>query len=93
MITIGRAAGMDCRADIIPPISGMFAFGIFHKVKVKELYVPIVCVAAPLLSYALKLNSEELLNGYKIGFELLIFNGLLTYLGFWLIAKKSDEKD
>ena len=43
--------------------------------------------------WVLKLNSEELLNGYKIGFELLIFNGLLTYLGFWLIAKKSDEKD
>jgi solute:Na+ symporter, SSS family len=74
------------------PLLGMFAFGIFHKVKVKELYVPIVCVAAPLLSYALKLNSEELFNGYIIGFELLIFNGLLTYLGFWLIAKKSDEK-
>ena len=70
---------------------GMFAFGIFHKKQVKGSWVPLVCILAPILCYMLKENSVELLNGYKIGFELLIINGLLTYLGFWAIIKRIDN--
>ena len=73
------------------PLLGMFAFGIFHKIKVKEVWVPFVCIAAPLICYVLKLNAEDWFNGYKIGFELLIFNGLLTYLGFWIISNKTND--
>jgi len=69
-----------------------FAFGIFTKKQLKDKRVWIISIAAPLLSYILNLYSEELLGGYKIGFEILIINGLLTYLGLLLISKKNKVK-
>lgn len=71
------------------PLLGMFAFGIFHKKSVKALWVPFVCVLAPIACYYLKEFSPHFFNGYQIGFELLIINGMLTYLGFWGISKRN----
>ncbi len=73
------------------PLLGLYAFGIFNKAKVKDKYVPIICIAAPIICYLLKDNSEAWLNGYKFGFELLILNGLLTYVGLWGL-KINDQK-
>jgi hypothetical protein len=50
--------------------------------------VPVVAIVAPLLSYIVSSNSDFLLNGYKFGFEILIFNGLLTFIGLFIIQKK-----
>lgn len=69
------------------PLLGLFAFGIFTKWSVKDRWVPIVCVASPFLSYLINLNSEALLWGYKFGFEILILNGLLMFIGLMLIRK------
>ncbi|MEM7296854.1 MAG: sodium:solute symporter [Bacteroidota bacterium] len=71
------------------PLLGLFAFGIFTKWNVKDRMVPIVCIASPLLSYLINLNSETLLWGYKFGFEILILNGLLMFIGL-LIIKRSE---
>lgn len=73
------------------PLLGLFAFGIFTKWKLKDQYVPIVCVASPVLSYLINVNSELLLNGYKFGFEILILNGLLTFLGLMLIKQNHSS--
>ncbi len=69
------------------PLLGLFAFGLFTKYAVKDRYVPLVCVASPVLCYLLNLYSEQLLFGYKFGFELLLFNGLLTFLGLWAVRR------
>lgn len=69
------------------PLLGMFAFGIATKWELKDKFVPVVCLASPILSYIINLNSETLLNGYKFGFEILILNGLITFLGLLLIRK------
>ncbi|WP_420316721.1 sodium:solute symporter [Ekhidna sp.] len=69
------------------PLLGLFTFGIFTKWNVKDHLVPIVCVASPLLSYIINLNSEVLFGGYKFGFEILILNGLIMLLGLVLIRK------
>jgi Na+/proline symporter len=62
------------------PLLGMFAFGFFTKLKVRNMFVPIVCIIAPIISY--------LLNTFvfNFGFAILLVNGALTFLGMMLIA-------
>tara|TARA_R110002050_G_scaffold74772_4_gene160115 strand:- start:17463 stop:18905 length:1443 start_codon:yes stop_codon:yes gene_type:complete len=70
------------------PLLGLFAFGIFTKSQLKDKYVWIIAIIAPLISYLINAYSVELLNGYQIGFEILIVNGVLTFLGLILIRSK-----
>ncbi len=71
------------------PLLGLFAFGLFARRAVRDGWVPAVCCAAPLLCFLMQQNSERWLGGYKMGFELLMLNGLLTFAGLWLIRKPS----
>ena len=70
------------------PLLGLFAFGIFTKYKVHDKYVWIVTVIS-VVSVALLANLDSsLLGGYKIGYELLPINGLITFCGLILIRRK-----
>ena len=69
------------------PLLGLFAFGIFTKHKIHDQYVWIVAILSVLLSYLLNLYSVKLFNGYKFGYELLIVNGLFTFIGLYLLKK------
>jgi SSS family transporter len=71
------------------PLLGLFAFGIFTKRKLTEWFVPIVCLMVPIICYIINNNSEAWFWGYKFGNELLIMNGLLTFLGLSIISRKS----
>jgi len=71
------------------PLLGLYAFGLFSKLNVRDKYVPIVAVIAPILSFILKSNSKAWFN-YEFGFELLIVNGLLTYGGLLLLTTKKE---
>jgi Na+/proline symporter len=73
------------------PLLGLFTFGLFTKFQVKDKLVPLVCVLSPLLSYILSLNSEMLFGGYKIGIEILVINGFITFAGLLLISKKGER--
>ncbi|TBV27540.1 sodium:solute symporter [Meridianimaribacter sp. CL38] len=70
------------------PLLGLFAFGILTKSQIKDKHVWIIAIIAPIVSYLLNAYSETLFNGYQIGFEILIINGLLTYLGLILIRRQ-----
>ena len=70
------------------PLLGLYAFGLLHKIQLKDKWVPFVCLICPVLCYCIQVNSEEWLNGYKFGFELLMLNGLLTYIGLHLLRQK-----
>lgn len=70
------------------PLLGLFSFGIFTKRQLSEKLVPVVCVAAPIVCWLLAQHSKSWLGGYTFGFELLAINGLLTFLGLYLISKK-----
>jgi hypothetical protein len=48
-----------------------------------------VCILSPVLSYLVSSSSADLFNGYKFGLEILILNGLLTFIGLLLIGKAS----
>lgn len=70
------------------PLLGLYTFGLFTSRKVTDSFVPIVCLLAPVLTYFITSNSEALLWGYKFGFELLLVNGLLTFIGLLAISKR-----
>ena len=70
------------------PLLGFFSFGLFTKWQVKDKWVPFIAIASPVLCYFLSDYSVILLDGYKFGFELLIINGLLTFLGLFLLRKQ-----
>ena len=63
------------------PLLGLFAFGLSSKRAVRDRYVPLVCLAAPALTYLIDANAATLLGGFKFGFLLLALNGALTALG------------
>lgn len=71
------------------PLLGLFLFGIIHKVQIKDKWVWIVCLLAPILSYLINEFSPTLFNGLSFGFLILAVNGFLTYLGLWIISKRA----
>lgn len=71
------------------PILGLFLFGLLTKRKITDRYVPLIAVAAPSLSWLISAHSEQLLGGYRFGFEILILNGVLMMTGLLTISKKS----
>jgi SSS family transporter len=74
------------------PLLGLFAFGMLTRFAVKDHLVPVVAVLSPLLTYFLDRYSEGLFNGYKFGFELLLVNGALTFLGLLLLHEIPKRK-
>lgn len=72
------------------PLLGLFSFGIFTKRKPIEILVPVICIISPVICFYLSKYSKEILGGYNFGYEILIFNGLLTFVGLYLISKKNS---
>ena len=70
------------------PLLGLFVFGLFTHRQPQDRLVPYICVASPLLCYALDITTQHLW-GYKFGYELLMLNGLLTFLGLWLTKQRN----
>ncbi len=70
------------------PLLGLFAFGIFTKINIKDQFVWFVAIISVIVTYFLNLYSQILFNGYVFGYELLIVNGLLTFLGLLTIQKR-----
>ena len=65
------------------PLLGLFTFGLFtHRQPIDRL-VPYICIASPLFCYALDTITQTIWN-YRFGYELLMLNGLLTFVGLWL---------
>jgi Na+/proline symporter len=73
------------------PLLGLFSFGAFLKRPVKDRWVPLVCILAPVLTYIINDHSAEWFNGYKFGFERLIINGLITFIGLWLLKDTTPK--
>ncbi len=73
------------------PLLGLFAFGIITRHTIKDRLVWVVAILAILLVYLLAQLPPEILGGYQIGYELLPLNGLLTYIGLWLIRDRSTS--
>ncbi|HKJ48204.1 MAG TPA: hypothetical protein VJ973_03900, partial [Christiangramia sp.] len=73
------------------PLLGLFAFGLITKRPVKDKLVPLVCILSPIISVILDFNSEQWFNGYQFGFEILLVNAAITFLGLWLLYNKKPD--
>lgn len=65
------------------PLLGLFTFGLFTRQQPIDRFVPYICIASPLICYVLNLVTQHVWN-YCFGYELLMLNGLLTFMGLWL---------
>ncbi|EJF08261.1 Na+/solute symporter [Pontibacter sp. BAB1700] len=71
------------------PLLGLYTFGLYTRRQVRDRFVPAICLVAPMLTYLISANSAEWFNGYTFGFEVLILNGFLTFVGLWAISFES----
>lgn len=71
------------------PLIGLFAFSLYAKKRnVWDAATPIICIIAPIICFFLDKYSKEIFNGYVFAEELIIVNGLLTFVGLLLVSRK-----
>lgn len=73
------------------PLLGLFSFGLFTKYSIKDKWVPLVAVSSPFVAYFLSQGMMFVFSGYKTGFEILIINGLISFIGLFIIRKKTGS--
>jgi Na+/proline symporter len=73
------------------PLLGFYSFGLFTKWKVKDKWVPLIAILSPILCFVISVYSQRWFWGYKFGFELLILNGLLTFMGLFFVRKPKAD--
>lgn len=75
------------------PLLGLYAFGLFQKSRnVNDKLVPFICLLSPFFTYLINENSKVLFSGYVFDNELIVLNGLITYLGLYLTSSRSKER-
>ena len=74
------------------PLLGLFTFGILTKRTVNDNMVPIICILAPIISFVVDKYQKEIFGNYEIGNELLIFNGLITFLMLSIFSSANKTK-
>ena len=72
------------------PLLGLFAFGLLTHRQPRDGYVPYIAVASPIICYLIDALTTQF-TGYTFGYELLMLNGLLTFIGLWMVSKKSQS--
>ena len=73
------------------PLLGLYAFGLFTRRRARDRWVPFIAVLSPVVCYILKLNSFQWF-GYHFGFEILLLNGLITFLLLWLSSLNTKHE-
>lgn len=73
------------------PILALFTFGLVTRYQIKPRLLPVVCLLSPIISYIINCNSEQWLWGYRFGFEILLLNGLICFVGLGMIKVKGKK--
>lgn len=73
------------------PLLGLYSFGLFTKRSIKDRFTPFIAILSPLICFFISKYSIQMFNGYKFGFELLLVNGLLTFLGLLAFSKRQEK--
>ena len=98
-ILLFKAANNDSIIDAIytiasytyGPLLGLFAFGLFTKWQPRDKFVPVVAILSPFVCYAIDRAVYES-TGYQFGYEMLMFNGLLTFVGLSLLSIGNNKE-
>jgi Na+/proline symporter len=70
------------------PLLGLFGFGLFTRFQIRDKWVPVVAVASPFMAYFFSRFLQFVFDGYKTGFEILLINGLFTFIGLMILRVK-----
>jgi Na+/proline symporter len=71
------------------PLLGLFGFGILTTRRVRDAWVPLVAVAAPVLCWLVDAYQAQLFGGWQVGLELLLLNGAITFAGLWAVSRRA----
>lgn len=83
---------LDLAGYTYGPLLGLFAFGIFTRRRLPDTgLITVVCLITPVLCYFISKHAAQWFGGFQIGIELLLINGLLTFLGLLIISKKPAQ--
>ena len=74
------------------PLLGLFAFGIFTNINIKDKYVWMIAIFSVIATYIINKYSAQWLGGYVFGVELLPLNGLITFIGLLLVRKSTNSE-
>lgn len=74
------------------PLLGMFSFGFLTKRQVRDKFVPILAVASPIITYFLQIFLSKLMPNFHIGFELILLNALITFVGLIFLQRGEFKK-
>ncbi len=67
------------------PLLGLYAFGLFTKRSVRDRFIPIICIASPVVCGLLD-HFAPIWWGYSFGYELLLLNGGITFTGCLILS-------
>lgn len=70
------------------PLLGLFSYGILTKRAVNDNLVPYICVLSPIILFLLVNFYIDPHTAYNVGFELIVYNGLLTYFLLYITSPK-----
>jgi Na+/proline symporter len=73
------------------PLLGLFTIGLFTKLNLRDKFVPIVCVIAPIITYLFSTMWIKHIANYEIGNELILINAFVTMGGLLLVQKKQTK--
>ena len=72
------------------PLLGLFAYALITKRGVNDRAVPAIAVASPVICFAADWLTSHY-TSYRFGYELLMLNGLLTFIGLWATSLKAGK--
>ena len=70
------------------PILGLFSFSLMSKRAVKDQWVPYVAIFSVVVTFLIAQIESDSIGGFKMGFELLLINGICTWSGLFAISEK-----
>ncbi len=73
------------------PLLGLFSFGIITRRRTREEWVPLITVLSIVACYFTSLSTEKLLGGYKVGFEIVLLNGIIVFAGLFLTSSRNNK--
>ncbi|MCW5922423.1 MAG: sodium:solute symporter [Saprospiraceae bacterium] len=70
------------------PLLGLFMFGLFTNLKIRDRWVILICVLAPVLTWVVEVSCKRWLD---VGFLTILINGLITFFGLWVISYREND--
>lgn len=72
------------------PLLGLFIIGLFTKLNLKDSFVPVICIIAPVVTYVLANYVIKTMTSYEVGNELILLNAGITMLGLLFVKRSAN---